>query len=266
MNGQDVQALLAAAGDSQQELPKRIRALQELAGMQRQDLTPQLLELWKRSRPAAGPKPINWDPEAAERVVDLYIILALAKAGDVSLLPKISSLVAQAGTVLQGPDSELGNAAKVIRSIGQLEPISDLVGLAGDVHPEVVANAVRTLQLLDLPAPPSGGPLSEVSGLAKPVSFTIHRLKEELETIARLSNGRIVLSEGTKTWISQHDYDRGEVRRQDMSLAHVVTQQIDMLDLTYEVTDGAVIICTFKEAGTRWQQRWPVYSQGLTYK
>ena len=70
------------------------------------------------SEAAAPPyKPVNWDPVAAERVVDLYVILALYRSGDASLLPEIATLVAQAGRILTGPDDELRNAAKVIHAV-----------------------------------------------------------------------------------------------------------------------------------------------------
>jgi hypothetical protein len=118
-------------------------------GVHERALAGPLREIWNRRRPAARLRPINWDPEGAERVVDLYIILALHNSGDDSFLPRISDRVAQAEGVLKGPDNELLNAARVIREIGRLEPIQDLVALAA--KPEAAPNAVRTLQLLDLP-------------------------------------------------------------------------------------------------------------------
>jgi len=197
-------------------------------------------------------------------VVDLYIILALCKSGDFALVPQIAVLVSHGGNILRGPENEQRNAARVVRAVGRLQPIEQLVTLAGSGPPQAVTNAVRTLQLLDLPSPPTGGAVSAFPDLNAPVKFSIHRLKEELEAIAHLSNGRIALSDEVKEWSSRNDYDRGEVRRVD-SLAEILTQQIDILDLTYAVTAYGVVICTFKEAGARWQQKWPDYSKSLVY-
>ncbi len=265
MNEQDIRRLQSIAREPKNELSARIRALEEMARAGSKELVPALLELWRRPRSTTPYRPVNWDPDAAERVVDLYIILALCKSGDFSLIPQISVRVAEAGNFLQGPDSERQNAAKVIRAVGRLEPIEELVALAGGAVPKSVANAVRTLQCLDLPTPPSGGSVSAFPELAVPATFTIHRLKEELETIASLSHGRLVLSEGTKEWISPPDYERGEVRREHTSLAEILMQEIDMLDLTYVVTQRGVVIATFKEAGARWQQQWPSYAKDLVY-
>ena len=264
MNAQDINTLLLEARDARQELPVRIRALETLAGLEQPDLAPRLREIWEQPRQTTGPKPFDWDPEGAERVIDLYIILALCKSGDFALVPQIAVLVSNGGTTLRGPENEQRNAARVIRAVGRLQPIEQLVALAGSGPPQAVTNAVRTLQLLDLPSPPTGGSVSAFPDLNTSVTFTIHRLKEELEAIARLSNGRIALSDGVKEWSSRNNYDRGEVRRVD-SLAEILTQQIDMLDLTYGVTAHGVVICTFKEAGVRWQKKWPAYSKWLVY-
>jgi hypothetical protein len=265
MNTQDVDLLLLEARNASQELPPRIRALEALAHMERPGLVPKLHELWDRPRSVDGPKPFDWDPDGAERVVDLYIILALAKSGEFSLLPQIAVRVSQGGDILRGPENEQRNAAKVVRAVGRLEPIEQLVALAGSGPPQAVTNAVRTLQFLGLPNPPTGGPVSAFPDLDAPLNFTIHRLKEELETIARLSNGRIVLSDGVKEWASHNDYERGEVRREATGLVEILTQQIDTLDLAYAVTQRGVVICTFKEAGARWRQKWPDYSRSLVY-
>jgi hypothetical protein len=96
--------------------------------------------------------------------------------------------------VLQGPDNELQNAAKVIKALRRTEPITQISELAGNGNSKAQENAVRTLQLLQFPQPPTGGAIPPWPELQNPVSFTIHRLAEELETIARLSGGRIELN------------------------------------------------------------------------
>jgi len=257
--------LLSIAGDPKSELKDRIRALTEMGQTGNREDAPQVRKLWDRKRPAQAPKPLDWDPDGAERVVDQYIILALHQLGDDSLLPEIGGLVAQAGRVLRGPDAELGNAAKVIRAVGQASLIHQLTELSASPKAPVAANAVRTLQLIKLPSPASGGPLDSFPGLARPVSFTIHRLREEVETIVTLSDGRIVLSDGVKDWIAKSDYERGEVQRKNTSLATVLTLEIDILDLTYAVTEQHVVICTFKEAGAHWQTWWMKFGHQLIW-
>ncbi len=263
MNDQNIRRLLSLAQDPKNELPDRIRGLEDLARAGSKELVPRLLELWRRPRPAAPPyKPVNWDPVAAERVVDLYVILALYRSGDASLLPEIATLVAQAGRILTGPDDELRNAAKVIHAVSRPDVVFQLITLAAGSKPEEVANAVRTLQLLNLPAPASGGPVTAFADLAAPVSFTIRRLREEMEAIARLSNGRVTLSDGVREYIAARDYSRGEVKREER-IADILTKELDLLDLTYEVTSRGVVIVTFREAGMRWQSWWREYGNKL---
>ncbi len=265
MNGEDISLLLFTVREPKHELPARIQALEQLARLERKDLLSRLRELWQRRKPSTFRSPINWDSDAAERVVDLYVILAVYKSGDASLLPEIGARVAKAGNVLKGPDDERRNAAKVIRAIGRPEPIQQLITLSGGQFPETVANAVRTLQMLDLPAPASGGLVGQFPELVSPVSFTIHSLREEIETIAALSSDRIILSREVQRRIASKDYDRGEVKRQDTSLAEILTQEIDMLDLTYAVTGRGVAIYTFEEAGQRWRQWWLDNSSRLVW-
>jgi len=191
MSDSEITRLQSFARDSRNDLPARIRAIEDLSRLAGRDAVAPLDELWRRPRPAPNPTLVNWDPVAAERVVDLYIILALYKSGDPSRLAEIAPRVGQAGRILQGPDDELRNAAKVVRAIGRPEVIQQLIALAQKNNPKATANAVRTLQLLNLPSPPTGGPVNAFPELNSPVSFTIHRLGEELETIARLSAGRM---------------------------------------------------------------------------
>lgn len=257
VNDETVSRLAVVARNPEQELSARIAALRELAAMQSANMVPDLLAVWKRPKVNPQIRPIDWDPIGVERVVDAYTILALYRHGNSTLLPEIAGLVKQAGTVLTGPDSELNNAAAVIRAIQSLQPVGDLIQLTNDPQESAVTNAVRTLQLLQLPDAPTGRSIPEVSVLRKPVSFTIHRLSEELRTIAAMSGGWVSLSSGTLEFLRTHDYDRGRVERTDTTLAEILTRDLDMLDLAYAVTPNRVEICTFREAGSRWRQAWP---------
>ncbi|MEO8129474.1 MAG: hypothetical protein ABJF23_26100 [Bryobacteraceae bacterium] len=254
---EDTNRLLLVARDPAADLRARINALGELGASKNKALVPYLHDLWNRRRPAE-PKAINWDQAAAERDVDLHLILALFQLGDFGLVSQIPALVARSGDVLKGPDSEPYNAAYVLREIHMLSPVAQVVQLSA--NPNLARNAVRTLQLLNLPSPPTGGPLAAFPQLDEHVTFSISRLAEELKTIAALGKGLIVLSPGVQTVA---DYDRGEVSRMDTPLSSVITEDLDALGLAYSVTRQGVVICTFVEAGQRWQQQWPELQERL---
>ena len=265
MNDSELNDLLSVARDGERDLRVRRQAIRELGLSDDTAVIPQLQRLMQRPKPGPEPALLNWDPAAAERVIDLHLIEALYRLGDESHLSGIARRVAAAGDILQGPDDERLNAAEVLLRIGRLKPIGQVVDLCHRDEQKIVANAVRTLQLLDLPRPPSGGPVDHHPGLSKKVSFEIDHLREELETIADLSEGSISLSEGVVEEIARRDYDRGHVQRKGMSLADIVTRDIDMLDFSYYTVDERVIVCTFREAGQRWLNKWPEYKKHLTY-
>jgi len=258
--------LLEMAQNSHESLLTRIRSLQELGTSGDRTFVAGLKTLLGRPRPEAQQRTKNWDPQAAERVVDLYILAALHTLGDDSELQRIPILIRQAGDLLLGPDDELQNAAFVIRSIGRLEPISAIVGLASDKDARAWRNAVRTLDQLDLPEAPLGGSVSSVPHMSDKVTFTIRRLKEELEGLEQHSRGSIVLSPGVAVFLAGNDYDRGTVRRQDVPLSDIVEKTIPLLDFDYYVENGHVIICTFAEAGVRWRGWWNRYGGELEYQ
>ncbi|AHG91428.1 hypothetical protein J421_3891 [Gemmatirosa kalamazoonensis] len=262
MNAPAIDHSLSVARDAANPLPERVAALEALARRADPELLPGLRALWERERPAGRPGK-NFDPAADERIVDLHLVRAIAACGDTSLLPEIASLVARGAPARGEQDDERRHAAAVIRAIGRPDPVGRLVSLAARGDPREVANAVRTLQLLALPAPASGGPVPAFAELSAPVSFTIHRLREEVETIARLSGGRIAVSSGAAAQIAAQDYDRGEVRREGTTLATVLERELDLLDLAYAVGPEGVEICTFAEAAVRWQRWWSTHASAL---
>ncbi len=255
MSPDHINGQLAVVRDPEAELRARIDALRELSASGDRAVAPRLREIWHRQRSSAEPESENWDPAAAERVVDLQLILALYKLGDRSLLPQIASLVARAKPLLPGPYNEFKNAAEVIREVHDLTVLQQVVQLGTE-------SAVRTLQMVRVPGAPTGGPLEAFPQLAQPVKFTIHRLSEELRSIAQHSNGVIVLSPGVEEFLQTGDYERGDVQR-DESLAVILTQELDLLGFAYTVTRNGVVICTFAEAARRWQETWLEYSRRL---
>lgn len=264
-NNKNTQHLLKTAANSQEELPSRIRALDELASTGDPAVSVELKRLFNRIKPE--PIPIkNWDPVAAERVVDLHIVKALHILGDDSELHRLAPLIRQAGYVLTGPDDELNNATSVIRSIGHVELIRQLAMMTNDHELQAVKNAVIILNQLDLPQAPVGGKVTSVFQLPdKEFSFEINTLKQELETLTDLSKGQIVLSGGTKNFLVSNDYERGPVKRENTTLSEIIEQDLSILDFDYYVTGKNVVICTHYEAGQRWQDWWQKNGRRLTY-
>lgn len=251
--------------DSRQELSDRINAVKEISKSGNSKFILELKNVLTRARP--DPISIeNWDPVAAERVIDLYILEALHKLGDDSQIDRIGTLVAQAGTILQGPDNELYNASMVIKSIGRREPIKQLIDLTRNDNPQVVRNAVVTLNKLNLSGSPIGGSTNSVLSVSKKFTFQFTRLKEEMEIVADLSKGKIQLSEGVKTFLKTNDYERGDVKRENVSLPEMVERDLAILDFDYFLEKEKVIICTHQEAGKRWQDWWIRYHDSFTFK
>ncbi len=257
--------LLETVANSQEELPSRILAIKELGASGDLEVSGELKKLLNRIRP----EPIlmkNWDPIAVERVVDLHIIEALHVLGDDSELGRVPVIIRQAGDILLGPDNELRNAASVILSIGRVELIQQLAMMASENELQSVKNAVIILNQLDLPQAPVGGEVSSVlQSPSKEFTFEIRTLKQELEALTRLSQNQIQLSNGVKEFLVSNDYERGEVRRENVTLVEIVEQDLPMLDFNYYVKNEKVTVCTHKEAGQQWRDWWHKFGKMLTY-
>ena len=259
------QSALRTVGDSSQGLQRRLTVLEELSTEHDLGVVSGLHSLLKRSRAGGGMAAVNWDPVAAERLVDLHIIRVLHLLGDDSELSRIPKLVSQAGRVLVGPEDELSNASRVILAIGHTEVIGQLAEMATSNDRKVVANVVTVLDRLCLPQPPVGGPIPRVPVLRQAVSFEVRTLKQEMETLALLSKGSIRLSSGVRDFLDTGDYDRGVVRRSGVTLAAVVEQDLSILGFEYFADGPTVVVCTFAEAGQRWQDWWHRYGGVLQF-
>lgn len=256
--------LLQTVANSGVELSVRLRALAGLVSNPGASTAFDLNNLLHRARPPQEPIK-GWDPAGAERVVDWRLLAALHRLGYDSELGRVPVLVRQAGKVLVGPEDELHNAAEVILAIGRPELLAALIGLTSDHDPGVVRNAVRTLDQLKLPDPPVRQATSSVPGIGREVTFTITRLRQELEAIASYSGGLVMLSDGVRS-PSVRDYERGEVRREGVPLSEIIENDLPELDFDYFVENGRVVICTYAEAGVRWQNWWRAYYPLLQYQ
>jgi hypothetical protein len=266
MNNKTKLQLLDIAGNFQKELPVRIRALQDLALIGDSTVINSIKEFLNRAKPGPEQAALNWDPLAAERVIDLHVVETLYKLGDESELSRVGLIVKSAGRILQGPDDELRHATQVILTIGRVEPIQQLIELTVENDLQAVSNADRTLDQLNLPQSPVGSSVSSIAHLSEEHTFEIHALKQEIDTVVRLSQGSISISPGVKAFLASHDYERGLVKRENVTLAEFIEQDLLILDFQYFVQDGVVTICTYKEAGQRWQNWWQKYSEKLSYQ
>jgi hypothetical protein len=87
-----------------------------------------------------------------------------------------------------------------------------------------------------------------------------------LETLAALSDGKVVLSSGVNSFITTNDYERGRVKRKDVPLAEIVVRLTALLDVDYYVAEQTVVICTHAEAGGRWREWWGRNASKLAYQ
>ena len=98
------------------------------------------------------------------------------------------------------------------------------------------------------------------------ITYTFQTLKQEIEDLASLSHGAIELSPGTKQFITAHDYNRGNVRKEGRTLSDIVDRDLSVLELDYYVDGDHVVICTYEEAAVRWQDWWKQYGADLIYR
>jgi hypothetical protein len=263
---QNERNLLQTAADPRRFLSDRLRAVQDLAATGDRALVPELRRLLNRSRPVSERPPVNWDPDAAERVVDLHIIVALHSLGSDADVHRVAALVEQAGDILVGPDEELKNQVFAIVSLGRLDVLAEVVGISAGNDLNAKRNAVRVLDSLKLPESPLGGSLASVPHMGHKVSFSIKTLSEELHIVEERSQGSIVLSAGVREYAAQHDYDRGTVRRQDVLLSDIVLNDLRLLDFDYFIESGHVVVCTYSEASSRWRDWWGRFGKDLEYR
>lgn len=262
MSENQVQELIKIAADAERPLSERLAALREIRNKRRVEAVGALNALF--SRPAAGTSIVaeNFDPIAAERVVDLHIVWTLCTLDACSRLDIIASHVARAGHGLQGPYDEYRNAAKVILGIGRIEPISDLMGLVNASNAAVSENAVRVLELLDLPFRGSGGPTVPPLSPDMQVSLHFKTLQEQLAQIAAQSGGAVQLSPGIK---NVPDYQRGDVRREDVTIQELVEFDVPELGFTYAVGRNSVTVTTYPEVKHLWNEIWNKYKDHLEF-
>lgn len=259
--------LFETAANTREDLPARLGALDELAAMHDKELVVELKKLLGRPRPESLPTK-NWDPMAAERIVDVNIVRALFLLGDDSQLYRLPLLVRGAGATgsLDGPVDELENATAAILRIGRVELVQGVIALTRDPSPQAIRNAVEVLKGLHLPSPPVDGDLpAALRRSGKRFTFKTTTLKHALEKIAALSHGSIVLSPGTTSFLGTNDYDQGEVRWDDVGLAEILEEDLAALDFSYYIADRTVVICTLSEAGQRWRNWWATFGTKLVY-
>jgi hypothetical protein len=264
MNDQCATAF-ARCKDPSVSLSERISALEAIASGGDRTLVNPLRELLKRT-PPEEPYPIkNRDRRGTERVVDLYIVKALNRLGCASENHRIADLVSHAGAILQEPDEEIRIAAKIVLDIGSTAIVGEIIDSTRGKNAAAVCNAVRALDAMRLPLPATGGATEKIIDPDLLLTFTTHYFKDEIETLARLSKGKVRLTPATNAYITVHNFDRGGVRRVKTSLREIIESDLDLIDLRYFQSDNSVYICTNAEAALRWQQWWEKNKHLLSY-
>lgn len=240
--------------DAQASLYNRIKAIEEL------DLSkegPMIIQRIKKiltdNRMVDFPTK-NFDSNAAERIIDLYLIEVLNKLEDKTQNNRIPVIIAQSNQFLS---NEHGNdliiVAKVIQSINNNEVYADIVKLLKSTNEKEVKNAVFVLNKIGFPDAPTGGDTGEILP-AKETVFRFHYLKEEMELYAKESEGKLVLSSGIQEYIDKNNYDRGQVELE--TTFHNILDRLSLFNFYYYTDEDKVIICTYKEAAERWINWW----------
>lgn len=243
-------------GNTKEELSVRIKAIQDLdlANEEKNSIILNLNKLLERNRPTTNEILIDWDPTAAERVVDLYIVKTLNILGDDTQNHRIILSITHANRFLSEPN-ELEVASKIIKSINDKKTYTDVFELLKSSNNTISENAVITLDNLQLENAPLRGENIKSLLSSKELSFKFSNLREEMELYAKMSNGVIILSQGVKEFINVNNYrrsDEGKFINFEKSLSDILETYISELGFDYYIEDNHIVICTYKEAANRW--------------
>lgn len=267
MNSDIEKNLIILIRNPEGDITERINAVRILAKSGDKKVIPLLKESLKREKPIVPPFYKGSDLLAPERIVDVAVIEALHQLGDDTYLHEIVERICQASDVWDGPYQEIDFAANAVLQIGQLSLIGELIKETTRKDLKAVKNIVKTLVLLKLPLSATHNSINHIPSFSAPISMRIKTLKEEFETLVRLSGDALELSKGTQLYLSQHDYERGMVEREEVTLRDILEKDLNSLNFEYfTYNNKGVVICTFEEAGQRWWNWWQKHSNALTYR
>ena len=264
MTKQRIAELGTIASSSSAELSKRIAAVVELGSGGDVSAISLLTAILARNVEVSVPSK-NWDPVAAQRIVELHAIAALHRLGDDSGLSRIPELVGAGGRVLQGPDDERRNATKAITGMGSVSVIRDLIAALQNVNATATANVIEVLDTLHLPEAPVRQDLGKVPAATATVSGVSESLRDLLQLVFSAANGSVRISQGVERMIAAGASTVGRSEHDEAEIAWLLERFFPSIGLDYYVEGEHAVICTFAESAERWRDWWARHGARLDY-
>lgn len=254
----------AVASDPSAQLSRRIAAVAQLGASYDANAVPLLKRLFAR-RTGTAAMAMNWDPAAAERVVQLHAIAALHRLGDDSELARIPTLAAAAGRILQGADDERRNAVAVITAVGSVTVIRDLIAALANLAAPAAANVIEVLDTLRLPEAPVRQSLAKFGGVQLEVTGVTASLGELIGLLLSVGRRSVETSSGVKRMLASGGGQSGKTKLQGAKMPYLLQDLLPDFGLDYYVDGGRAVICTFAEAAELWRNWWSRYGARLSY-
>jgi hypothetical protein len=264
MNHEAIIDLGAVASNSSTELSKRIAATAQLGYAVETSATASLKGLLGKKIDASGGS-VNWDPSAAQRVVELHAIAALHRRGDDSELGRIPPLVSAAGRVLQGPNDERRNAATVIAAVGSVTVIRDLVMALDKLSGRAANNIVEVLDTLFLPEAPVRQSLENFAGAHVEVTGVSASLQDFMNLVISAAKRSVHISQGVEEMIALGSSPMGKTESQKAKMQFLLQSFLPGFGLDYYTVGRRAMICTFAESADRWREWLARYGDRLDH-
>ncbi len=250
--------------DSSRDTRERIDAARSLGACGDPEVRGPLREFLDRAHPP-DKRYIDLDPRVAERLCDMAVVAALHELGDDPPISRLLSAINEASAGHGEPIKETEFAADTIRRIGSISVIGRLVEMAGASDHRTVPNAVKTLAELDLPEPATHQRVDRIAAFTREFAVKPRMLVAYFADVVRLSDGALALSPSAQSMLREDDYMIAEGEAEDTSVADVLKTDASLYGLAYFVDGDRATLCTFPEAGVRWQSWWREHADTLIY-
>lgn len=254
--------LEAVASDTSAALNDRIAAIEKL-GSEPANIA--LLKSLFGRTPGAAEAATNWDPAAAQRVIELRAAAAMHRLGDDSELYRIPYVVRSAGRTLLEQEDELQHAANAIAAMGSRETIRDLIAAMQPADPPGASNLIETLNRLQLPEPPVRHDLGDVAGARLEVTGLCSSVRDLAGLITATAKRSVRVSPGVDEMIRSDPGRMGRTSLQRAPVSLLLQQLLPSVGLEYYVEGVTAVICTIGECAGRWQNWWAQYGAHLIY-
>jgi hypothetical protein len=245
-------------------LKERLDAARAMGVSGNSELISDLKGFLTRSRPAGG-NYIDYDPLVNERICDMAVVEALHSLGSDSEWQYLLSGIEQASNGLAQQIKESEFAASVILKIGSSDLVGQVLKLCADKRQQVVANAVKTLVALKLPERPTHQSTNEFVGFSMPHEIVPLKLAAYFDQIVKIADNELFLTNDAKSLLNADDYQITDGQPEEITVSEVLNIDLPIYNLAYYVQDKKTYICTFSEAGLRWQEWWRQNGNKLIY-